>query len=351
MKNYNLIGVLLGVIAVFFVGVVLLELRSVLIPFVVALLLSIIFKPIVQHLRQRRLPTAVALVAVLLTFFLVVFLVGWTLYTSTATMAGELPRYEERIGRMFDNMERFIDERAAAMNIDVGEISLEDTVDVTAVRAALTSGVGSFLSFMGSMFLVLLFMMFILAGSGDLAEKVRHAFPADHADRIARVIANVDSQVRRYLVTKTVVSLGTGILSFLVLLILGVDFPLVWGFLAFVLNYIPNLGSIVAVMFPVFLSALQFESFGIGILVLGLLVSCQTLMANIVEPRMMGFSLNLSPLLILVSLIFWGWLWGTWGMVLAVPLTSAIKILFENVEPLHPLSVLMSQSSPGSLQG
>ncbi len=348
MKNYNVVSVFLGVIAVFFLGVVLLELRSVLLPFALALLLSIIFKPIVQHLRDRRVPTALALVVVLLAFFLVIFLVGWTLYTSTMTMAGELPGYEERIGRLFDGAERFIVERAASLNLDVAEIAWGDAVDVAALGSTLTSGVGSFLSFMGSMFLVLLFMMFILAGSGDLAFKVRRAFPAAHADRIARVVSNVDAQVRRYLVTKTLVSLGTGFLTWLVLVIVGVDFPLVWGFVAFVLNYIPNLGSLIAVLFPVVLSALQFESLGIALLVLGLLMACQTVMGNVVEPRMMGFTLNLSPLLILVSLIFWGWLWGAWGMVLAVPLTSAIKILFENLEPLRPLSMLMSQWTPES---
>lgn len=346
MKNYNLIGVFLGVLAVFFLGVILLELRAVLLPFVIALLLSIIFKPVVVFLKSRRVPTAVSLVGVLLAFFSVIFLVGWMLYASTAMMVRQLPMYEARVGRLFESVERFIVERASALNLNVAEISWSDAVDVTAVTSALTSGVGTFLSFMGSMFLVLLFMMFILAGSGDLADKIRRAFPARHANRIAHVVSNVDSQVRRYLVTKTLVSLVTGILTFLVLLLVGVDFPLVWGFLAFVLNYIPNFGSLLAVLFPVLLSALQFESFGVALLVLLLLVACQTVMGNIVEPRVMGFSLNLSPLLILVSLIFWGWLWGAWGMVLAVPMTASIKILFENLEPLRPLSVLMSQWSP-----
>lgn len=346
MKNYNVIGVFLGVIAVFFLGVILLELRAVLLPFALALLLSIIFKPIVQYLKDRRIPTALALIVVLLTFFLVIFLVGWTLYTSTMTMVADLPGYGARLGRLLDGLERFIVDRAASMNLDVGEVDWGGAVDISAVGSALTSGVGSFLSFMGSMFLVLLFMMFILAGSGDLAEKVRRAFPATHADRIARVVSNVDAQVRRYLVTKTLVSLATGFLTWLVLVSVGVDFPLVWGFVAFVLNYIPNLGSLLSVLFPVVLSALQFESLGIALLVLGLLIACQTVMGNVVEPRMMGFTLDLSPLLILVSLIFWGWLWGAWGMVLAVPLTSAIKILFENLEPLRPLSVLMGQWTP-----
>jgi predicted PurR-regulated permease PerM len=124
--------------------------------------------------------------------------------------------------------------------------------------------------------------------------------------------------------------------------VLDVDFPLIWGLLAFVLNYIPNIGSVIAVLFPFFLSLLQFDSLTVPLLVLLLLGGIQMLMGNVVEPRIMAYSLNLSPLLILVSLIFWGWLWGLLGMMLAVPLTATVKIITENIEPLRPLSMLMT---------
>ena len=220
-----------------------------------------------------------------------------------------------------------------------------DAIEFSSITSAITTGVGSFISFISTTFLILLFMLFILAGSGDLAEKVHRAFPEDFANRVAGAISSIDKQVRQYLVTKTLISLGTGLLTFLVLLIVGVDFPLVWGFLAFILNYIPNIGSLIAVMFPFALSLLQFDTLMVPLLVIILLGGSQMLMGNVIEPRIMAFSLDLSPLLILVSLIFWGWLWGILGMMLAVPLTATVKIILEHLEPLRPLSVLMSGST------
>jgi predicted PurR-regulated permease PerM len=129
-------------------------------------------------------------------------------------------------------------------------------------------------------------------------------------------------------------------------LILGVDFALLWGFLTFLLNFIPNIGSIVSVIFPLLISFLQFDSVATPLLVLILLGATQFAMGNVVEPKLMEFSLNLSPLLVLVSLFFWGWIWGVWGMILAVPMMSTVKIIFENIETLQPIAVLMSSKVP-----
>jgi len=234
---------------------------------------------------------------------------------------------------------------AERFNIEAGDFHWIDAIQLSSITAALTSGLGSFISFVTTTFLVLLFMLFILASSGELGDKVRNAFPEQYADWMAAVLKTVDSQVRQYLVTKTLVSLGTGLLTWVVLMFLGVDFPLVFGFIAFILNYIPNIGSTIAVLFPFALSLLQFDSLSVPLGVILGLGGTQLMMGNVVEPRIMGYSLNLSPLLILVSLIFWGWLWGMWGMVLAVPMMAAIKIVLENLEPMKPLATLMTGTS------
>jgi AI-2 transport protein TqsA len=156
------------------------------------------------------------------------------------------------------------------------------------------------------------------------------------------MIENIESRVRQYLITKTLISAATGLLAFLILWGSGVDFPLFWGFVTFLLNFIPSLGSLVAIIFPFTLSLLQFDSLERPLLVLILLSSMQMVMGNILEPKIMAFRLNLSPLVILVSLIFWGWLWGVWGMVLAVPIMSTVKIIAENIEGLQPIAVFMS---------
>ncbi|MCZ6706102.1 MAG: AI-2E family transporter, partial [Bacteroidetes bacterium] len=320
MKNNNLLAVILGLIAVFVIGVVLLELKTVLLPFAISLLLSIIFKPVVLRLKKGRVPMAISLFGVLLIFFLVLFLLGWVVFSSTETLVETLPSYEAKISAFMFNIQASVLALAERFDIQVTDFRWTDAIEFSSITSVLTTGVGSFIKFLSTTFLILLFMLFILAGAGDLAGKVRMAFPEAQANRIGDVVATIDTRVRQYLVTKTLISLGTGLLTFLFLLALGVDFPLIWGLLAFVLNYIPNVGSVIAVLFPFFLSLLQFDTLVAPMFVLILLGGIQMLMGNVIEPRIMAFSLNLSPLLILVSLIFWGWLWGVLGMMLAVPL-------------------------------
>jgi len=345
VQTNNLLNIFLGIIAVFVLGVAFVQMKTVLMPFVIALLLSIIFKPIILGLREKSIPTALALFGVLLMFSLFLFLVGWLLFASTETFINEFPKYETKMSVIVSNLEATLIAWAERFNLIAADYQWSDAIQLSSVTSALTSGLGSFISFVTTTFLVLLFMLFILASSGELGNKVRKAFPEQYGDWMAEVLKTVDSQVRQYLVTKTLISLGTGILTWLVLLILGVDFPLVFGFIAFVLNYIPNIGSTIAVLFPFALSLLQFESLGVPLGVILGLGGTQMVMGNVVEPRIMGYRLNLSPLLILVSLIFWGWLWGMWGMILAVPMMAAIKIVMENLVPVKPIAALMSGST------
>ena len=344
-KNTNLGNVFLGVIAVFVLGVIMVQLKTVLLPFVVAILLSIIFKPVILWLRGKRVPMIISLFGVLIVFSIVLFLLGWVLYASAASFVAELPKYEAKMAVIAEGVEQSLIGWADRFNIALGEVQWSDAIELSSVTAAVTSGVGSFISFVTTTFLIVLFMLFILASSGELGDKVRHSFPEQYGDWMASVLRTVDSHVRQYLVTKTLISLGTGTLTWLVLFILGVDFALVFGFIAFILNYIPNIGSTLAVIFPFILTLLQFESLAVPLGVLLGLGGTQMVMGNVIEPRIMGYSLNMSPLLILVSLFLWGWLWGIWCMVLAVPIMATIKIVFENLERMSPIAKLMEGSS------
>ena len=343
-KNTNLGNVFLGVIAVFVLGVIMVQLKTVLLPFVVAILLSIIFKPVILWLRGKRVPMIISLFGVLIVFSIVLFLLGWVLYASAASFVAELPKYEAKMAVIAEGVEQSLIGWADRFNIALGEVQWSDAIELSSVTAAVTSGVGSFISFVTTTFLIVLFMLFILASSGELGDKVRHSFPEQYGDWMASVLRTVDSHVRQYLVTKTLISLGTGTLTWLVLFILGVDFALVFGFIAFILNYIPNIGSTLAVIFPFILTLLQFESLAVPLGVLLGLGGTQMVMGNVIEPRIMGYSLNMSPLLILVSLFLWGWLWCIWGMVLAVPIMATIKIVFENLERMSPIAKLMEGS-------
>jgi len=345
MKHANLIVFLLAIIVVFILGVILLELRAILLPFVIAFLLTVIFKPLVLYFKARRVPVAVSLIVVLISFATIIFLLGLTLYSSIDPFVAQLPSYQVRFNSLIQNAMGLFEVTLAKLGIRPEELEWTSIFDFSSITPALTSGVGSFISFISNAVLVLLFMLFMLAGCGELGDKIKKALPENYSDRIANIIDNIDRQVRQYLLTKTLVSLATGTLTWLILVILGVDFPLVWGFVAFLLNFIPNIGSLIAVLFPFIWSLLQFDAMTRPLLLLLFLGMAQTVMGNIVEPKIMAFSFNLSPLFVLVSLIFWGWLWGIWGMILAVPLTATIKIIFENIEPLRPVSVLMSEKA------
>ncbi len=342
MKDNRIITVFLGLLTVVALGMVLSELRVVLLPFVIAALFSIMFNPIVVFLQKRRVPIFISLVVVLLAVALVVFLLVLVFLTTAESFVEALPRYEARLDDLVERIFSGLILVAGRLGYDTSDIDFSAIIDFSMITRAFSSGVDNFVGTAANIFMILLFMMFILAGTGGLADKVRRAFPERYSSRIAGIITNVNTRVRQYLATKTLISAGTGTLTWLVLFIIGVDFPVLWGVMAFLLNFIPNIGSITAAVLPFILALLQFETMSEPLLVLILLASAQLVMGNVVEPRIMAFSLDLSPLLILISLIFWGWLWGIWGMVLAVPLTAMIKIIFENIEPLKPFSILMS---------
>ena len=239
-KPQGIVSFLLGLIAAFFVGITLLELRSVLVPFSVALLLSFIFQPIVLYLKARRIPMAIALVVVFVVLAAAATIIGYVVYSSAQSLATAADRYLPRIQTVIADIEALLQSAAAIMGLDEGRLDLSQVIDPSIVSTLLQSGIGEAFTFAGNTFLVLLFMLFILAGSGELVVKVRRAYPESIAARIASVTDNISQQVRQYLVAKTLVSVGTGLLIFLVLWILGVDYSIFWGFFGVCLELHPQ---------------------------------------------------------------------------------------------------------------
>ncbi len=345
-KELRLTNVFLGIIVVFAAGMLLYELQAVILPFILAIFLSYIFKPFVLLLKRKKIPSPLALLLVFIVISGLFFGLSSIIYSSFEAFVREAPKYQDKLSLILREFTLQVDQIAARFDIKPESVGLTDLIDISALTSAVTSGAGSVFSGLGNVFLILLLMFFILAGSGDLVAKVRVAMVERHSQTLSTMLESIDQRVRQYLIAKTLISLATGALTTVILLIFGVDFALLWGFLTFLLNFIPNIGSIVAIVFPITISFLQFDSVTTPLVVLALLIVTQMLMGNVIEPKIMEFSLNLSPLLVLVALIFWGWLWGIWGMILAVPMMSILKIVFENVEALKPISVLMSGTVP-----
>jgi predicted PurR-regulated permease PerM len=182
----------------------------------------------------------------------------------------------------------------------------------------------------------------MLAGRNSLILRIHKSFSQRKADQILYTINSIENQVQHYLLIKTFVSILTAIISGVILYIGGFDFVLFSALLIFVLNYIPNFGSIVATTFPVIIGLIN-DGFSLKVaLVAAGLIMTQMIIGNIIEPRITGRNLNISPIVILLSLIFWGYVWGIIGMMLAVPLTSAIKIIFSQIEGLKPIASMIS---------
>lgn len=344
MRDTKLILVFLGVLVFLALGFVLHTLKAILLPFVIAVFLAQIFIPAMTALRRARVPSALAIVLILIGVSALLVAFSWVIYSSALSFKESLPRYETRLGGLVDGAVARLVSTFPFLREPVERFRWQEMVEVSSLTGLLAAGVGSFLVFFNELFLVLLYLVFLLAGSESFPHKLERAL-RDRAERVTTVIANIEAQVRKYLLTKTLVNLGHGVLVGLLLAAFGVDFAPLWGFLTFVAHYIPTVGAVISVGLPTVFMLLQFESTGWALLIAALNLGLQFAIGNVIEPRIMGHSLDLSPVLVLLSLIFWGWLWGAWGMILAVPITSMIKIVCENVEALHPLSVLMSGSA------
>jgi len=205
--------------------------------------------------------------------------------------------------------------------------------------AKMLSGLGSILT---NSFLILLTVIFILFEASSFQQKVRIAF-GDPKGTLSQAKKITDA-VNNYLAIKTLVSLGTGVVVAIWVWALGIDFPVIWGLLAFLLNFIPNLGSIISAVPPMLLGYIQF---GIG---RALLVGAgygvvNLLFGNIVEPKFMGRKLGLSTLVVFLSLVFWGWVWGPVGILLSVPMTMVVKIALESRPSTHWISILLDSEA------
>jgi AI-2 transport protein TqsA len=342
MRDTKLILIFLAVLVFFAVGFMLHLLAAILLPLVIAFFLSMIFSPLVGELRRRRVPAAVSILLVLLLVSGTLLAFSWIFYSSAQAFTASLPRYQARLLSLQSGLTGRLSSTFPWLEGQIRHMQWDQAVEVSALTGFLAAWIGSLFLVINELFLVILYLVFLLTGSESLPQKLGRAFAEERAQQVAGVLLNIERQVRKYLVMKTVVNLINATVVTILLAACGVDFPLVWGFLTFLAHFIPQVGAILSVGLPTIFMLIQFESTGWALLVSALNLAVQFAVGNVVEPRMMGTSLDLSPLLVLLSLIFWGWLWGAWGMVLAVPITSTIKIVCENIAPLRPVAILMS---------
>jgi predicted PurR-regulated permease PerM len=196
----------------------------------------------------------------------------------------------------------------------------------------------------GNAFTVLLYLVFILLEEPIFPKKLEAMYPdKEQFDHVNTLVNKIDHSIGNYIALKTLTSLLTGFLSYFALLFIGIDAPLFWAFLIFVLNFIPTIGSLIATIFPAMFAILQFGEFSPGFFVLAIVGAVQLIVGNLIEPRLMGNTLNISPLVVFLTLATWGVMWGITGMLLSVPITVILIIIMAEFPGTRPFAILLSQ--------
>jgi predicted PurR-regulated permease PerM len=295
-----------------------------------------------DFLKRFHLPGFVRIILVVGVLVLLIFLLGKLVMLNVVSFQSQLPEYELKFWEYANIILSRFDISREQANEAVGAFLSNIKQNQHSLGSLVQSLSGSFFSFLGNVLWVVLFMAFILAERDSFTKRLVQQFGKENAAPILESIQKINQSVQQYLGLKTLVSFLTGALVTIVLYIADVDFALLWGVLTFILNFIPTIGSIVATVPPVAITLFQYGSIGKTLVVAVLLLSIQILVGNVLEPKLMGRGLNLSPLVVLFSLIFWGWLWGIPGMLLSVPLTAAIRIAMEQIDATKTVAVLIS---------
>lgn len=349
----------IGIVVVF---IVLKELGEIFIPLVIAYFLYFVFSPLNQYLEKKKVPVYMN---VLINILIIIFLFGGIIsiiVESFSQFGEQLPLYEVKINNI-------VSANAAAMGVQDSTITnfqiseWSQKLDIGIIAGSVFT---STFSLIGTTFFVIFFFIFVVTGHHNIYESIKRRYVEYKAlpvispvspvkksidqkkelvvekadvpegiDAVQNTFQEITNQVQKYIITKFLMSLLMGLMVGIVLTFAGVDFPVVWAVLTFLFHFIPNIGSIVAVLLPCVMALIQFESIGYALFLAVLLIGIQNIIGNFVEPRLFGERMGLNPLVVLLSLLLWGYIWGIVGMLLSVPLTAVSKIMISKSESKH----------------
>ena len=303
-------------------------------PFLLSVFIAIIAAPPLFYLRGKGLPLWLALLVVIAVIAGLGSLLGVVIGGSVEAFTSNLPQYQASLKAKVGALYQWIE----ALGVHIPNQAREAFLDPTklmSIAGHMLSGLGGVLT---NAFLILLTVIFILVEAASLPHKLEIALkrPETSMGRLRKVM----SDINRYMVIKTSTSLATGVAISLWLLVMGVDFPVLWGTLAFLLNFVPNIGSIIAAIPAVMMALVQLDVPSTLWTAAGYLV-VNSLIGTVLEPRFMGRGLGLSTLVVFISLVFWGWVLGPVGMFLSVPLTMTLKIALDSTPQTRPVAVFL----------
>ena len=307
----------------------------IIIPFLLAVFIASLCAPLLYWLQRFRVPNALAVFIIFLGLLVVALLLMTFAGRSLNSLSRQLPTYQERLAGLITYGIAWLNSQGA--DIDANNFLLTDYFSPRVIMNLVSYGLSILRVLFTNMFLVLLTVLFILLETSVFAQKLATAFPDPEIHEHFRAIS---ANVNRYMGFKALLSLATGVSIWILLAIIGVEFPGTWGLLAFFLNFIPAIGSIIAAI-PAILWALVQLGFSSALLTLLAYLAVNIIIGNFLDPRIIGRKLGLSPLVVIISLIFWGWVLGPIGMLLSVPLTMIAKIALATGADTRWLAVLL----------
>jgi predicted PurR-regulated permease PerM len=311
---------------------------SIVVPFLLSVFLASICAPALFWMRRKRVPEGLALLLIIAVVVGALPLLGLLLGSSVEGFTSALPRYQERLQTSMTGVADWL----GTHGLTVSKETVRQAFDPSAAMSLANQILGALQGLLGNVFLIVLTVVFILLEARSFPVKLR-ALPGGARDGLRQFDRLLES-VKKYVAVKTIVSLLTGVSVGVLLLIVGVDFPVLWATLAFFLNYIPTVGSLIAAVPAVLLAVVQLGVSAAVVTAIGY-GAVNTLFGNVLEPRIMGRSVGLSPLVVFLSLVFWGWVLGPVGMLLSVPLTMVVKIALEGHRETRGLALLLGTES------
>ena len=312
---------------------------SVILPFTIAVLLAFVMYPLIKTLDKIRFPRFLSIFIVVIIILIGLYIFGMVFYTSGRMIAAQYPKYEKRLTEIYMWLARLFE---LSYNEDLsfwenfwGQLGIR-----TFVRNFTFSFSNIFIKFISSAFLVVFFIVFILLEASYFKEKLEIAFEK-RSERINKMGRDLMSQVNRYLTAKFLLSVANGLIFAVCFNLVGLEFAIVWGVIQFLLNFIPTLGSIVAGLIISLFALIQFWPSPGPIIIVIAIILAVNMIGSVLDPKLIGEHVGISPLIVMVSLAIWGWIWGFAGMVLAVPMTVIIKIICENIPIMEPVSIIV----------
>ena len=304
-----------------------------LVPFLLAVFIAMIVSPLLAWLKRYHLPNIVAIFVVIALVFSVGLILAAVIGSSVDNFRQDIPTYSAKLTAMSTSIQQWLSQRG----ITIDSEQWSSSFNPGAVMGVVGNTLASFGNVMTNAVMILLTVIFILAENVSFGEKLRSATGSNNSQEWLRTFSD---SVHSYLAIKAAISLLTGLVIFVWLTILGVDYAVLWGLIAFLLNFIPTVGSFIAAVPAVLLALVQLGVFEAGLTLAGFVV-VNLIMGNVLEPRWMGRGLNLSPLVVFVSLVLWGWVLGPVGMLLSIPLTIMLKIALESQDETRWIGIML----------